>query len=365
MSVSKKLAEWEREGLITAETSQAISEYERRSKRPFLLYALTGLGALSIILGFISLIASNWESISPSIKISIDLLIGFGLGGSLALKRASLERWVVELLMALITGWTLASIALVGQIYQLGGDGRSGLTVWAFLVTPLLLQGRSVLNGALLLCVIALPSAMWINHLSSSHALAPLPALTLAALALSLSTRLYQLRPELMSALGYTAALITLIAASIAPLSFYGRGWSGQEREIMFEALMLALPALYGLWSQLRSRPKSVQHALFASFACAFTPLIPHEDRQSLLAILCFVVYWYSVARAALDLDRLLLFRVATFLIAARLIIVYFELVGSLFDTGVFFVVGGLVVLFGVRLWYRTQERLVQERTGR
>ena len=58
--------------------------------------------------------------------------------------------------------------------------------------------------------------------------------------------------------------------------------------------------------------------------------LIPRQGDLDFLAILFFLGYRSIITKAALDLNQVLVFRLATFLVALRLVIVYFELVGTL-----------------------------------
>ena len=60
-----------------------------------------------------------------------------------------------------------------------------------------------------------------------------------------------------------------------------------------------------------------------------------------------------------MDLGWILSFRIATFLVAARLVIMYFEWVGSLLDTGLLFLTGGALLLFVTRFWYVKQQALL------
>ncbi|MBK8259725.1 MAG: DUF2157 domain-containing protein [Nannocystis sp.] len=50
---------WQRAGLLSAEAAAAILQHEERQSRPYLLYAAGGLGALTIVLGVVAIIASN------------------------------------------------------------------------------------------------------------------------------------------------------------------------------------------------------------------------------------------------------------------------------------------------------------------
>ena len=365
MNLNKKLNRWLEAELIDTATLNRIKDFEKANSKPLMLYAISGIGALSLCLGLISIIAANWHEISPNVKLGLDLLVGLSLCTYLAFNHKSLPKWAKETFIALISGWTLASIGLIGQIYQLGGDGKSAITLWTILTLPLLLQGRSTLSGVLLLGSISASYSLWMAHLSEVHMLTAIPALTLGVLALRLYQPIYQKRPEILSVFSFIALMSMLSASTFSPFIFYKRYVPGEDLKYVYEALMLCLPSVYVLWRLIRHKAISVQVALFASIVCSFIPLlIPHQGDLDLLAILFFLGYWSIITKAALDLNQVLVFRLATFLVALRLVIVYFELVGTLLDTGLLFLSGGAIILFSARFWYRKQQEILERKQG-
>lgn len=71
MNIEKKLDVWTKEKLITGAQKKAVLEYEERLKSRSLLYTLLFLGGFCFGLGIISLIAYNWQDISPAAKLVI------------------------------------------------------------------------------------------------------------------------------------------------------------------------------------------------------------------------------------------------------------------------------------------------------
>src|SRR5262249_38386347 len=65
-------------GLIDGPTGARIRAFEKSSRAPIALYALGVLGAGTVALGIISLIAANWDAIPATMKLAGDLLIGPG-----------------------------------------------------------------------------------------------------------------------------------------------------------------------------------------------------------------------------------------------------------------------------------------------
>lgn len=86
MKLPAKLAQWQQAGIIDSEIAARILAHEARAQaqaggRPYLLYAVLGLGALSLCIGLISVVAANWDGIPAGAKLALDLLLLLGLAG--------------------------------------------------------------------------------------------------------------------------------------------------------------------------------------------------------------------------------------------------------------------------------------------
>ena len=220
MRLEKQLQRWREAELIDSETAERIREYEASQQKPLFLYAVSGIGALSLCLGLISIVASNWYALSSGVKLGGDLILGASLCLYLAREHSRLSPWVRELLIALIAGWTLASIALIGQVYQLSGDGKSAITLWAALTSPLVLQGRSTFSGVLLLGMLSLTYGLWAIDLKSAHLALATPGLVLLIFAMSLCEPIYRRRPQIVSVFRFVSLVHIVGAAAISSLSF-------------------------------------------------------------------------------------------------------------------------------------------------
>jgi len=125
MSLDRKLARWESAGLIDGTTRARIRAFEQSERAPIALYALGVLGAATLALGILSVIAANWDGIPGTVKLAVDLLIGLGLAVATYIAVRRDAGWPAEVLITVFYGFTLASIALVGQVYQLTAEFRS------------------------------------------------------------------------------------------------------------------------------------------------------------------------------------------------------------------------------------------------
>ena len=78
MRLERQVQRWREAGIIDTTTAERIIAHERRASRPVLLLALGGLGAFTIGVGLISVIAANWGDIPRLVK----LLAMLGLFGA-------------------------------------------------------------------------------------------------------------------------------------------------------------------------------------------------------------------------------------------------------------------------------------------
>ncbi|PHS24479.1 MAG: hypothetical protein COA83_07715 [Methylophaga sp.] len=75
MKLSKKLTECQLAKLIDRSTADKITEFEKKSSTPIALWAFGGLGAFAIILGLVSVIASNWMQTPDWVKLAAALVL--------------------------------------------------------------------------------------------------------------------------------------------------------------------------------------------------------------------------------------------------------------------------------------------------
>ena len=366
MKRESKLNSWVREGFIDEDTASQIKQYEEQERKPLLLYAVSGLGGLAIFLGLISIIASNWTGIPNSVKIICDLALGAYLCSLYWYKESALPRWGREVLICVISGWTIASIALIGQTYQLGGVAREALLFRLILIAPLLAQGRSRLTGAILLGACILTGGYWIDQFSAYHKvlISISRGIVLGIFALSTESKLKQKRPEIAEVFRDCSASTLLIAASFIPIYFY----HGVKVEIMLPylayALLSIIPGAIVLWRPTKGRSQIERAVLLATIFCMITPFLNPRKNLDLIGMIYFIGFWGLIAKAALDGGRSTLFRFATLLIAVRLVTIYFELVGTLMNTGLLFLSGGVMILLMTRYWYTKQRDMLDVHLG-
>jgi uncharacterized membrane protein len=138
----EQLPKWESEGLLTTEASRTLRErHAADASQPGAAQIIMGsLGALLIGTGVITIIGFNWDDFSRLVRLVfafLPLLLTQLFSLRVMLQGDAAAAWVREtaaLLQALCTG---ACIALVSQIYNLGGEWPDFLFWWCLLSLPL------------------------------------------------------------------------------------------------------------------------------------------------------------------------------------------------------------------------------------
>ena len=367
MSLDRKLARWESAGLIDGATRERIRAFEQSERAPIALYALGVLGAGTLALGVLSVIAANWDGIPGTVKLAVDLLIGLGLavGTYVAVRRDA--GWPAEVLVTVFYGFTLASIALVGQVYQLTAPAYQALLVWTAATLPLVLLGRSQALAALAVSGIAVTHALSLwplieflhpgggaNDLSAAIIFAsPLLYLPLARIPWLLRNR-----PAFSRTLTVAAWVAVLLLGFALQFVWYVDlesdqvlRWSLAVTAAVAAAVVLALPRLYADMP-LRARYGLAAIVVFAWLTLLAGAGLPRASSQVAGAVL--QVVWLGLfAWTSIQLGQVRAFNVLTALIALRVLAIYFEVFGSLLSTGVGLITGGALTLAVGWLWQR------------
>ena len=142
-SILKELRHLVDANVISEETANQIQEYYRsRKTEPSNRFTivLSILGALLVGLGIVLVIAHNWDDFSRLLKTIfafLPLVLGQGLCLYALLRRKDSFVWRECSAIILFFGIG-ASIALVSQIYHMGGELSDLLLVWMVLSAPLI-----------------------------------------------------------------------------------------------------------------------------------------------------------------------------------------------------------------------------------
>lgn len=362
-----RLQRWVSAGLVSAEQAERIRAFESAEHRPTLLYAIAGLGGLAIAVGLVSIVAANWDDIPGRAKIGLDLVLLAALGFGVWQWERRGPAWARETAIVALWGLVLASIALVGQVYQLGGEAHEALAVWTVLTALLMTRARS--GAAAVMWIVGLQVtwsvwAVWIADRWNVEelALGTIYWAPLLCVALGCWAPLRRLRPALAAALEAVGWFELVLCATLGGFAFYADTAREQWHEA-YPAAAISVVLTIGIAIALvPGLPQRV--LLVACLVFSHVPLFTSPGELELLAAACFVALWLLVAWSAHHARDARLLNVATAMIGVRIVVIYFEVFGSLLDTGVGLISGGLLTLLLVWLWTRKRKQFEQELGG-
>ncbi|MEZ4267055.1 MAG: DUF2157 domain-containing protein [Myxococcota bacterium] len=386
--MSDRIERWREAGIIDQATAGRIREYEaehgRARARQAVGLSIAAIAGLSVGIGLISVAAANWSDIPVAVRLGADLLLGCGLAALIVRLDGDGDdggTWGREAALVTMYLWVLASIGLVSQTYHLGGLTSSALIVWTLLTAWQMTFVRTRLAAGLWLAGVSV-TWWWLladhaERFPREDVAVGLAAVPLSVLAwVAVSRRVRDRRPEIAdAALAWASAGLGL-AALVAPNLLYSEA-SAHELAELWVAVLLGVAALAAMLpaaprlvmrlgaaagdptrATMMLRLVIVETALFL-----LTLLLPHPSLDW-AAALAFVLVCSTLAALASALDDTRAFRFAVLLVAARILIAYAELFGSLLGTGLGLIGAGLVAFGLLQFWKRYVSRFEPDREG-
>jgi hypothetical protein len=139
-------------------------------------------------------------------------------------------------------------------------------------------------------------------------------------------------------------------------------GWGALSSALLAVGILILLPVLH---RDVAPRARAGLAALVGfSWAVVATGTTYVRDDVPAIGALEQVVVLGIIAWTVLQLGRIRAFNALTGLVALRVLIVYFEVFGSLLDTGLGLIFGGLLTLLLAWLWKRHRGSLAQRLSG-
>ena len=349
-----------------------------KDKHSIILYGLGGLGVFVFSLGIISIIASNWYEIKPSIKLFVYFILqsSFGVG---YLKLPSNKLLTKEALLHLFAiGW-FGGLGLIAQIFQLSGGMWEPLAFWLLLTFA----------AALIVEIKLLPHLWWIiffimllfllldmlllNHLILDVYI----AITLFVIAVGFSASNQNLKIKLPTSFTEAAILygfaIIIVYASIhgTILCYYANDLSdGFTYKSITEAIIdkinwLYFPSLIVFFSMYFRAPPlkpSIKKAIAALLVIinlfVSLPIYLPFMQNKVCGALWFILLWLCVAWNSVLLSYKNFYHLAVIIIILRFILIYIEIFYDLLFTGAGLIISGLLFLIMAFLWGKYQKVL-------
>jgi uncharacterized membrane protein len=332
--LERQVQRWLEADIIDATTAERIIAHERRASRPVLLLAIGGLGAFTIGVGLISVIAANWGDIPRLVK----LLAMLGLFGAnaygLVWARGRQHCWITDALALGYFALALASIALVGQTYQLRGEPYQALLLWLLVGSPALWLAEGAFAALVFLGALAVAGAFSFDPL------------------VDLLGHDHHATILVRASLGSAAVFGPLLAASLPTLQRLRPAFAAIYERLGWGLFVLAASCGVHAW-YLSMDINDVREAwVGARVVMVVVALVPHAP-VAMLGALGFLTVWALVAWCGYEAQAMQIVNLATAVIAARIFVAYIEVFGSMLATGAGLIVSGVLLLALAWLWVR------------
>lgn len=383
MGLESKLTKWQQAGLIDDGTRARIEEFERSNDKPMLLYALGGLGAVTVAIGIVSIVAANWDAIDKSVKLAADLVLGVLLASGLYMSVTRQRPWQTEVLVGIDYGFVIASLALVGQVYQLGTPPHQALLAWSLSTAPLMLLARTPLLGFVWLAGLVWTqietSMFYLDRMHEQSRYNDVLLVNAVASEIAVSIAIYMVvarspwfareRPAVSGTWTRSVWSVVVLGGFALGFVFYEDldrsdvlTWSEVVVPVVVGLLMALMPRLYP-WLSARSLLGLRLLLAVPWLVFAFGTVLPHRELPAVGAVAQVVVLGIA-AWTVLQLGQIRLFNAITGLIALRVLVMYFEVFGSMLSTGVGMISGGLLTLLLAWVWKRKSPELAARYTS-
>lgn len=368
MLLARHLKRWLAADLIDSDQAKRIAAFEKDHGKPLFLYAVAGLGGLAIAIGIVSIVASNWDAIPGRVKIGVDLALVIALGVAVVWLEEHGPAWAREVAIVVLYGLVMASIALVGQVYQLGGRAHEAMAIWSGLTALLMTRARSGYAAFVWLAGLQITYVtwlVWLGEKSDDQMALALGAAYLApilSLAIGRSAWVERVRPALARVFEAVGWAEIVFCASLGTFAFY-EDTADESWRWLWAGFVVSAVVTGWLWTRIPDG-RSTRPARWLLVTClllAYVPLVISPGDLDLVAALTFIGLWVLVAFTTHQAGLLSLLNLATAVVGIRILIVYFEVFGSLLGTGVGLVTGGLLTLGMVWLWVRKRRDFARE----
>lgn len=416
-ALTKEVAIWKTDGLISDETAAAIiARYPVLSRKSTMVGVVTIVGAVLVGLGTLLFIGANWDAIPKLVKLLLILAFttaSYAAGFGLLQETVGRPRMGAALLL-LGNIFYGAGIWLVSQMFNLDLDAQTGLLLWGSGTAAMTLVTRQAPIASLTSIIFACWVVSWESHagaislwgtpfkanllnfvgafaasLALSHIARSRTALIITlvsgALWVSICSGAQEYGLAAYAACIYLASLwyrrqwplfggsFTNTGAIIAALAFFastfdrhGVGGAGSlwaTAGIHNLAVLVITAVIIAGFVSLRAQPRKLDlwFGLGMALTAALLTLVPGEYVLGLGPNLAFIALLVGMIATGLRINRPGLVNTAMVFVVLDIVARYFDFFYSMMDRSLFFIIGGLVLMVGGALVEKSRRRLVHK----
>jgi hypothetical protein len=373
----RRLKRWEKADLITRDQMIDILDFEKHHQGKKFFRSLIGLALFAIAAGILSLVGANWLYMTGSTKVALHLILNIVVAFVVWTSARSGNKIWREGSIFLFFALNLTFIALIGQVYQLGGNYAAALGVWMVISSPaVFMYGKTPINAvpwiiALLVTISAI--LFEITKLLDEDIISLLLCIgvglymPLLLMLSGVSKKIHSIRPGWANASFVAGIIILVFQGMMGSFMWYadvGReigyvledaGSVGTGYVMMLVVILVAPAAVYG-YERIKSAAgekitdRSAITFIIGSIISATLPLILMTPEIEFVGAIHFILYWCFAGWMGNRMGFNQLVSLAITMVTIRIIIVYCELFGDMITTGfglIFSGILGLAVLKG------------------
>jgi hypothetical protein len=381
--IAKKTASWVKAGIFNSAIEKKILDYETtQNTKPWVVWGFLALGILVIGVGIISIIAANvsfivqtWLELPPMAKLTIDFML------MLPLTMAAFNMWrekrtmAFEALLLAIAIGALASIGLISQVYNSGGQLYQALLFWCLITAGLPhLSERKIISAlwgsALLGSIMYALFVIADNHhyLRGGHDSVGivLSEPIIAGLLTVFFRSLVKDQPitRVFQTLTMLSFLFFLIAIEFGLAREFGRSGEASTSLSYFGGLALILGLSLLVNREYSKTQRVLLMAGLGSFvAASFVGLGTDNDQLVIRASMTIVTLVFAALYCAAR-NQAGGFQWLLSLIGIRFLILYFQALGGLAATGFGLIISGVIIVGAVMLWNRYRHAIARWAQG-
>ncbi|MBP9707886.1 MAG: DUF2157 domain-containing protein [Oligoflexales bacterium] len=383
--LERKLAQWQKAGLIDQAQYDAIKVHEESStqNKSWAIWGAAVIGISAIVIGIVSIVAANWRDIPGEIKL-LSYFLSHSVLAFYAWKNIEKPGLIRETLLTLFCLLFLVGIGLTAQVFHIISDGWSGLLFWCGLSLPVVLYAQSRFINYIWLLILLTAQVIWTidtgigTDKETIHALwffATLSLYTYLALGILCHTKI-KLPVFFREALRNIPFFIIFICGSALATIFWYFGYGESDLKKLTLDNFFPFKFYYSPWlgcllvsAALYFREKPIDKLLFKLLLLFFgllalfysLPLVLELKSNKVLGTIFAVVTWGCLALAAARAGWRRAFDFLTLCITLRFLVVYFEVFGSMLATGIGLLITGVIILGVTFVWYSYRQRMLEK----
>ena len=362
MHLDRKLKKWNELGIIDNCAKDKILALENDTKTSYILNAIMALGGVSIIVGIISLIAANWYKIPGYIKLTCNYLWLLALAVSILYAHTKRLNLIRELLIFLFWGSILGSIALIGQVYHLQSHIFNATFFWLATTTPIILLSKERILPHLWTIALIVLFALFLSYLYDEKIFNDpylfINLLPLLLFYLSEAFAFYRYNLHFKPVIKNIAWVVLCVTVAIWGATRWVYVNHPDHLWIPICIIAFSIPALVLYYKQNNPLTGSlivlgVMYSEIPTFIANKSYVLLPQHELKILGGILYIALAAFVAFIGIKVKYKRIFDGACLIIALRIIIIYFEVFGTLLKTGAGLILSGIIVLGLAFVWHK------------